>query len=98
MEKRSKSNISRDLVKDDGIANGANISYTVTEQSVKIVNKFPAQISLKGLFSGKLYVWKEAGAVVDVDARDVDDLLTKRIGETSCCGQTQRGNILFEKV
>lgn len=97
MAKRSESHISS-VIKTDGIANSDAISYTTVEQSVKIVNKFPATISLKGLITGKLYVWNGAGTVIEVDSRDVDDLLTKKIGETACCGQTQRGNILFEKV
>lgn len=96
MAKRSQPSVSSNV--DDSIAFVTSVNYTIVEQSVKVVSKFPATISIRGQATGKLYEWKNAGSVVEVSQEDVADLLTKKIGNTSCCGNNQRGNLLFELV
>lgn len=104
MAKRSNSNVPSFIeevdytVSSDTLDKSDVVSYTNTEQSKRVVNKFPATISLKGLVTGKLYRWENAGSVVEVAEEDVADLLTKKIGESSCCGSNQKGNIVFEVV
>ena len=104
MAKRSDVNVSSIVVTEvtypvtDSIALSDIVSYTIEEQSVKVVNKFPASISIRGQITGKLYEWGGAGVVVEVAKEDVPQLLTKKIGDASCCGNNQKGNLLFEVV
>ena len=74
------------------------VYYTKLEQSVLVVNKFPATVKKTGQATGKLYVWAEAGAIVEVAESDVAELLTHKVGESSCCGNNSKGNMLFEVV
>lgn len=53
---------------------------------IKIQSLIDAHIYFTGRVSGKQYEWNKAGAIVEVDERDVPDLLTKRLGKKTCCG------------
>jgi hypothetical protein len=64
----------------------------------KVRSLIDARIKVTGKFSGQDYLFPQAGAVQDVDARDVEWLLAKRQGERQCCGGTERGNKVFELV
>lgn len=71
----------------------------VTISRTNIQSLFPARIIKVGLVSGERYVFAEAGSVVSVDERDVDDLLAYRIGTSSCCGGSDpNGNQVFQKI
>lgn len=73
--------------------------YTNREQSTKrLQSVFSAHLKLTGQTSGKLYEWAKAGDIVDVFVEDVDGLLQKRIGNSSCCGGSQGGNLLLKIV
>ena len=69
-------------------------NYNESEQ-IRVTSKFPAKLMYEGQVTGQLYVWERAGAVVNVDVRDVPDLLSKQIGG-GCCGNRQQENSLFE--
>lgn len=63
----------------------------------KIRSLIDSHLIYSGRESGQQYEWMSAGNVMDVDERDVPELLAKRIGERSCCGgQFQMGNKVFE--
>lgn len=62
---------------------------------VAIQSLFPAHLKYTGLVSGVKYEWLQAGDVVTVDESDVADLLSKRVGERGCCGNSPDGNIVF---
>lgn len=53
---------------------------------VKIQSLVDAHVYYTGQISGELYEWRKAGAIVDVDERDVPELLAKRPGKKPCCG------------
>jgi len=84
-------------VKDDDLDIGSGLPYTSVEQSELVVCKFPATVRMVGAVSGKHYKWDGAGTKVQVDVRDIDDLLTKHVGETACCGNRKIENFLFER-
>ena len=73
------------------VANMAPETYNI----VRIVNKIGARVKYPGAVTGKLYIWERAGAVVNVDERDVPDLLTKTLGKKRCCGSAN-SNFVFE--
>lgn len=62
--------------------------------------KVRALIDSRLLYVGKVserqYEWTKAGSIVDVDERDIPELLAKRIGVRSCCGAGLQGNQVFE--
>lgn len=63
----------------------------------KVRSLIDSRLIYTGQISGEQYEWNRAGSNVDVDERDVPDLLTKRIGGNSCCGgQNTKGNQVFE--
>ena len=76
------------------VADKPKASYNLGVKSIQSV--FSAHLKYVGVASGKLYEWDKAGAIVAVDEADVDDLLSKRIGERGCCGGNENGNILFQ--
>lgn len=96
MAKRNLAPVPSQL-KSDTLDIQKSVPYTIEEQSVVVVSKFPATLKLVGAVSGKQYEWKNAGARVVVDARDVPNLLTKRVGNSVCCGNTQ-STTLFEVI
>ena len=79
---------------NDHLVISDNLQYTQSEQK-RVQSIFPARLIYVGQISGKQYIWDKAGDVVDVNIEDVDDLLSKKLGEGSCCGSSQKGNPLF---
>jgi hypothetical protein len=66
-------------------------------ESEKLVLLIDAKVQVQGSVSGKSYVFSGAGSIVDVDKRDVNDLLQKRQGGRQCCGSGETtGNQVFE--
>lgn len=59
---------------------------TVTINLVKVQSLVDAHVYYTGQISGELYEWVKAGAIVEVDERDVPELLAKRPGKKPCCG------------
>lgn len=102
MEKRTTNDFqsyvsNSDTLSNDTLDNTPVVKYNNVEQSVQIVCKFPANVSVRGQVTGKLYEWSGAGAVVKVDKSDASEILLKHIGESSCCsGSGGTGNLIFE--
>jgi len=66
---------------------------------VKLTLLIDAKVQVQGSVSGKTYVFSGAGSIVDVDKRDVNDLLQKRQGGRQCCGSGETtGNRVFESL
>ena len=65
-------------------------------ESEKLVLLIDANVRVQGSVSGKMYVFSGAGSIVDVDKRDMNDLLQKRQGGRQCCGGGEFGNQVFE--
>lgn len=60
---------------------------------------FPANVVYIGRISGERYIFPVAGAILEVDSRDVPDMLTYRIGTTGCCGGGNAdGNTVFQII
>lgn len=57
-----------------------------------------AKVKVTGYVTGNSYLFNGAGSVVDVDERDVQNLLEKRQGGRQCCGGTDYGNAMFSLV
>lgn len=75
------------------------VVVTAPKQSynyVKIRSLLASHLLYSGQISGKHYEWSKSGDVVEVDERDVPELLAKRIGKRSCCGEDLQGNKVFE--
>ena len=66
-----------------------NEVYTVSIRSL-----LDAVVKVTGAVTGKVYVWSHAGAVIDVDSKDKDEILNKTRGRACCGGQS--GKALFE--
>ncbi len=82
-----------------GIENELPVEYNYDElRRVQLQSQFPAQIIVIGQVSGERYVWSKAGDILEVDSRDLDELLLKGIGRGACCGNTFTGNLLFRLV
>lgn len=63
----------------------------------KVRSLIDSRLFYTGQVSQRQYEWHGAGSVVDVDERDVPELLAKHIGGRSCCGgQFTQGNRVFE--
>ncbi len=63
-----------------------------------IRSKIDANLIVNGAISGNRYVFPKAGTIVYVDERDIDSLVSKRLGGRSCCGADTNANFLFEIV
>ena len=63
---------------------------------VSIRSLVDAQVKVTGTVTGDQYVWAKAGAVVEVDSRDKDEILNKKRGR-ACCGNNSNAS-LFELV
>lgn len=64
---------------------------------IKIRSLIDAHLIYDGQETGKHYEWTRAGAILEVDERDVPELIAKRLGGKTCCG-SQDGNSIFEIV
>lgn len=56
-----------------------------------------AHLVYTGRVSGKRYEWPKAGDIVLVLSEDLSNLLEKRIGVSTCCGDPT-GNRVFQTV
>lgn len=69
---------------------------TQTYNYIRIESLIDACLQYTGRESGELYEWQRAGDVQNVDERDAPELLSKRIGVRSCCGEGGLGNLVFQ--
>lgn len=67
---------------------------TVSEVSIQLT--IDATVKVTGTVTGQQYVFHGAGAIVQVDSLDKDELLNKKRGR-SCCGG-QSGKSIFALV
>lgn len=63
-------------------------------KTTKIESLLEAHLEYAGRESGKLYSWHKAGDIVLVDEADVPELLSKRLGKKTCCGNGE--NRIFQ--
>jgi hypothetical protein len=67
--------------------------------TVRLVkSQYPARILYKGIATGNWYEWAGAGAIVPVDALDVDDLLSKQMNRQPCCNSINMPQSKFVEV
>lgn len=67
-------------------------------KEIKIQSLIDSKLIYTGRVSGKLYEWQRAGDIIAVLEEDVPELLSKRIGQRSCCGEGLLGNQVFEEM
>jgi hypothetical protein len=72
--------------------------YNKVENKVKLQSLLDACLIYTGQSSGKQYMWKKAGSIVEVDVEDSIVLLAKRIGTQLCCGNSSDTNKIFSIV
>jgi len=77
------------------IESGEILAYNSVE-FVSIRSLVDALVKVTGTVTGNQYVWARAGAEVEVDTRDKDEILNKKRGRACCGGQS--GTSLFELV
>lgn len=70
-----------------------NFFYNDTT-TVSIVSLVDAIVKVTGAVTGNVYIWPHAGAEVEVDILDKDEILNKKRGR-SCCGGIS-GTPLFQ--
>jgi len=58
-------------------------------KTVRLVLQKRKKVKTKGSVSGKEYFFDGAGSDVEVDERDVPELLAKGAGRKNCCGGAQ---------
>ena len=71
------------------------IQPEVTINYRKIQSLVDAHFIYDGQVSKRHYEWIRGGAIVDVDERDIPELLAKRLGGKTCCGNPG-GNVIFK--
>ena len=99
MAKRSSDSFISKQGLDEPLVISSDVPYNQIEQTrVNVVNIFPAKLIYTGLVTGEPYEWSGPGSIVSVNSEDLADLLSKKIGESSCCGSSSKGNPLFEVV
>ena len=54
--------------------------------SVWLRSQYPGNVIVEGKVSGNRYVFNGSNSTLEVDARDVPEMLEKRFGGNSCCG------------
>lgn len=74
-----------------------NTAYSLyTNDTVAIISLLDAKVKIIGTVTGNLYIFERAGAVLDIDIKDKDDILNKKRGK-ACCGGIE-GSRLFQLV
>ena len=74
------------------------IQPEVTINTEKLVQSLvDAHFIYDGQVSGRHYEWPFGGSQVNVDERDIPELLSKRLGGKTCCGSGD-GNRIFKLV
>ena len=71
------------------------LSDSKINTEVNIQSLIEAHLTYAGRISGKQYEWKRAGDTVSVLEEDVPELISKRLGGNSCCGNPT-GNQIFQ--
>lgn len=97
MEKSSKVRVEskQSLTKELNIDSGRDFFYNdITTCSIRSL--LDAVVKVTGAVTENVYIWPHAGAVIDVDVRDKDEILNKKRGR-ACCGGIS-GTALFELV
>ena len=69
-----------------------------TPQTVRLMSQYPAIVKYTGKSTGKAYTWNGAGSIVEVDALDAEDLLTKLMNVQPCCNSPRRPQPKFVEV
>jgi len=64
----------------------------------QIQSLIDSRLLYSGKATGRQYEWAKSGDVILVDERDAPELLAKRIGERSCCGEGLLGNQVFQEI
>lgn len=100
MAKSSRPDVQGELIMEVETLETSTVSTYTTgieepKRRVKVQNLFPARVKRTGQVTGEQYVWNGPGTIVEVDARDVEDLLASKVGTTSCCGSNAKGNKVF---
>lgn len=70
------------------------IKPTIIIKVVEIQSLIDAHLVYAGRISGKQYEWKRAGDIVSILEEDVPELLEKRLGKKTCCGNGE--NRIFQ--
>lgn len=81
MEKRSFSEWDS-LLEDDVEV----ITQVEPPTGVWLQSNYPDRLIVNGSVSGKRYEFPRSGTVLEVDAEDAPEMLTKMFGGHSCCG------------
>jgi hypothetical protein len=55
-------------------------------KTIRIMLMIDMLLTCQGAVTGKTYQFNRGGSVVEVDRRDVENMLTKGRNTTSCCG------------
>lgn len=76
------------------IDEGRDFFYNNKNDTVSIRSMVDAIVKVTGAVTGNHYIWACAGATVDVDVMDKDEILNKKRGRACCGGQS--GKSLFE--
>lgn len=90
-------NIRTGYLKPKGEKKPAGIENQVVEETyapdkikkVKVQSLIDSHLYYTGRSSGEQYEWVRSGAVVEVDERDVPELLDK-VTKKSCCGEGRK--------
>ena len=69
---------------------------TIINTEVRVQSLIDAHLVYDGQVSKRHYEWNRAGAIVVVDESDIPELLSKRLGAKTCCGDNRDGNKIFQ--
>lgn len=83
MANHPKSILPRRVEKPVVEENAPDVTINTTKRVQSLID---AHLIYDGRVSGQRYEWRRAGAIVEVDERDVPELLAKR-SKKPCCGQ-----------
>ena len=70
------------------------IKPTIIIKVVEIQSLIESHLVYIGKSTGRQYEWLRAGDTVSIDERDVPELLEKRLGKKTCCGNGE--NRIFQ--
>mgnify|MGYP001310856621 CR=1 FL=1 len=71
--------------------------YNETNEYVAIRSRVDAKFLVTGAVTGKQYVFDRAGSVVNINRKDMNEILNKKRG-VGCCGNSDTDRNLFELV
>ena len=81
-----------------GLEEAEPIDYN--QKRVRLICMYPAELRITGKVSGETYVCPypvKGTRSIEVDERDVDQLLAYRIGGPICCGATNRNSVFVKE-